>query len=193
MFGHKYITFLLSARNSLNQVFYKQLQRRVGIDYRHIFPIYLDRIKDTEVDDIANILDSNKLLTEAVLNINGGIAGLKTFIKNDCKSSFSELLLKMFDSPDIKGRLNKLYSSVDKCGDEKLKEVVIFSLLKNISNYDISFLEILDLFKAIANDINSHCLQNKQSVKFSINSAFFIEMCYNKCKKIIKSNKKACT
>ena len=39
----------------------------------------------------------------------------------------------------------------------------------------------------------SHCLQNKQSVKFSINSAFFIEMCYNKCKKIIKSNKKACT
>ena len=38
-----------------------------------------------------------------------------------------------------------------------------------------------------------HCLQNKQSVKFSINSAFFIEMCYNKCKKIIKSNKKACT
>ena len=33
-----------------------------------------------------------------------------------------------------------------------------------------------------------HCLQNKQSVKFSINSAFFIEMCYNKCKKIIKSN-----
>ena len=41
--------------------------------------------------------------------------------------------------------------------------------------------------------INSHCLQNKQSVKFSINSAFFIEMCYNKCKKIIKSNKKACT
>ena len=29
--------------------------------------------------------------------------------------------------------------------------------------------------------------------KFSINSAFFIEMCYNKCKKIIKSNKKACT
>ena len=148
MFGHKYITFLLSARNSLNQVFYKQLQRRVGIDYRHIFPIYLDRIKDTEVDDIANILDSNKLLTEAALNINGGIAGLKTFIKNDCKSSFSELLLKMFDSPDIKGRLNKLYSSVDKCGDEKLKEVVIFSLLKNISNYDISFLEILDLFKA---------------------------------------------
>jgi len=41
--------------------------------------------------------------------------------------------------------------------------------------------------------ISSHCLQNKQSVKFSINSAFFIEMCYNKCKKIIKSNKKACT
>ncbi len=41
--------------------------------------------------------------------------------------------------------------------------------------------------------LNSHCLQNKQSVKFSINSAFFIEMCYNKCKKIIKSNKKACT
>ena len=41
--------------------------------------------------------------------------------------------------------------------------------------------------------IISHCLQNKQSVKFSINSAFFIEMCYNKCKKIIKSNKKACT
>ena len=42
-------------------------------------------------------------------------------------------------------------------------------------------------------EINSHCLQNKQSVKFSINSAFFIEMCYNRCKKIIKSNKKACT
>ena len=44
-----------------------------------------------------------------------------------------------------------------------------------------------------AQEIISHCLQNKQSVKFSINSAFFIEMCYNKCKKIIKSNKKACT
>ena len=41
--------------------------------------------------------------------------------------------------------------------------------------------------------LKSHCLQNKQSVKFSINSAFFIEMCYNKYKKIIKRNKKACT
>ena len=45
----------------------------------------------------------------------------------------------------------------------------------------------------IPKGVFSHCLQNKQSVKFSINSAFFIEMCYNKCKKIIKSNKKACT
>ena len=49
------------------------------------------------------------------------------------------------------------------------------------------------LFLLVKEMINSHCLQNKQSVKFSINSAFFIEMCYNKCKKIIKSNKKACT
>ena len=49
------------------------------------------------------------------------------------------------------------------------------------------------LLNIAVKNIISHCLQNKQSVKFSINSAFFIEMCYNKCKKIIKSNKKACT
>lgn len=54
--------------------------------------------------------------------------------------------------------------------------------------------EIIPQFENPQNlKLNSHCLQNKQSVKFSINSAFFIEMCYNKCKKIIKSNKKACT
>ena len=56
-----------------------------------------------------------------------------------------------------------------------------------------SFISNIEPSKTTVSYISSHCLQNKQSVKFSINSAFFIEMCYNKCKKIIKSNKKACT
>ena len=147
-YGHENITFLLSSRFSVNQIFYNQLQRRLNIAYNSICPIYLNRLNDQETKALADILDNNKLLTEAVLNLKGGTKNLVSFISNECKSSFSELLLKLFDSSDIKTRLYELYSQIEKSQDKKLKEVVVFSLLKNVSNYDISFSEILDLFNA---------------------------------------------
>ena len=116
---------------------------------------------------------------------------------NAAISYFLESTNKQFDKTDIVKQTSTL-------------RINIINLLCQSLNFDIYVIKskgennkkhtdvILQLFGIICEKysfckIYSHCLQNKQSVKFSINSAFFIEMCYNKCKKIIKSNKKACT
>lgn len=147
-YGHSNITFLLSARNGVNQIFCKQLERKLHISSKDICPLYLNNLQDDETERLSVIFENNKLLTEAVLNLDGKIQNLNSIIREDCKSQFSNFLLRLFDSSDIKNRLTELYSKLEQSENEQIKEVVIFSLLKNISNYDITFYEILDLFNA---------------------------------------------
>lgn len=147
-YGHRNITFLLSARNGVNLMFRKQLEKALHIDTEDICPLYLDQIQDdTEINDLATILENNSLLTESVCAV-ADHNGLVTFIKHDCHANFSNLLLRLFEASSIKEKLEKLYGDLEKTEKTKVKEVAIFALLKNISNYDVNFNEILDLFSA---------------------------------------------
>lgn len=146
-YGHANITFLLTARNGVNIMFCKQLERALHINAEDIQPLYLNQLQQEEIDCLASLIEDNSLLT---VDSFGGTNRLdfKKFIMEDCKARFSNVLLKLFESSNIRNKLVKLYSDLEKYENKKVKEVAIFSLLKNISNYDLNFHEILDLFSA---------------------------------------------
>lgn len=146
-YGHSNITFLLTARNGVNLMFCKQLERALHIESEDIHPLYLNQLQKKEIDDLVSVLENNSLLTAALDDVSNG-TDLNNFIANDCKANFSNLLLKLFESSNIKKKLERLYDDLEKSENLKVKEVAIFSLLKNISNYDLNFHEILDLFGA---------------------------------------------
>ena len=100
----------------------------------------------------------NSLLTDSIFEGKDSDS-LIEFIKADCKANFSNLLLQLFESSNIKKKLHKLYTDLLNTEKVKVKEVVIFSLLKNVSNYDLSFHEILDLFNADYISIKSNDIE----------------------------------
>lgn len=146
-YGHLNITFLLTARSGVNLMFCKQLERALHIKTEDIHPLYLNQLQGREIDELANVLENNSLLTIGTYDVSDS-TDLKKFIAEDCKASFSNILLKLFESSNIKEKLEILYKGLEESENTKVKEVAIFSLLKNISNYDLNFHEILDLFGA---------------------------------------------
>lgn len=145
LYGHKNISFLLTARNGVNQMFCKQLERALKIQTEDIAPLYLNKLQDNEIDDLAFLLENNSLLSLAAIEDD---ESTKEFLLTTCEGKFSNLLLKIFNSNDIKRKLTDLYTQLCNHNNRKIKEVAIFSLLKNVSNYDIDFPEILDLLEA---------------------------------------------
>lgn len=146
-YGHSNITFLLTARNGVNLMFCKQLERALHIETEDICPLYLNQLQKKESEELANILENNSLLKDGVCS-ETGIEDIEKFIREDCKGCFSNLLLRLFESSNIKEKLEILYKGLEESENTQVKEVAIFSLLKNISNYDLNFHEILDLFNA---------------------------------------------
>lgn len=146
-YGHANITFLLTARNGVNLMFCKQLERALHINSEDIHPLYLNQLQPEEIVDLANLLENNSLLTDGKYD-GSNTTDLQKFITDDCKGRFSNVLLQLFESSNIKDKLVKLYEDLENQENEIVKTVAIFSLLKNISNYDLNFHEILDLFSA---------------------------------------------
>lgn len=142
------ITFLLSARTSINQMFYKRLERVLYIQPEDVRILNLNLIyPGIETNTLAHILEDNALLTEKSFN-EVEHYDLPGFINNECRGCFSDLLLKLFESSNIKNKLAELYSALENEQNLSMKRIAIFMLLKNISNYDLTISEILDLFEA---------------------------------------------
>lgn len=146
-YGYSNITFLLTARNGVNLMFCKQLENALHIDAQDIRPIYLNQLQPPEIKELSALLENNYLETSAILEASN-CTSLEDFIVRECNSAFSSLLLKLFEASTIKEKLKDLYSGLENTENKQVKQVIIFSLLKNISNYDLNFHEILDLFHA---------------------------------------------
>lgn len=141
-YGHRNITFLLTARDGVNLMFCRQLERALHINTEDIKPLYFNQLQPDEINDLAIVLENNALLPDSV---NGDI---QSFVKNTCNANFADLLLYLFDSKNIKNKLEKLYRQLVKTENRSVKEVSIFMLIKSVSNYDLTFHEILDLFNS---------------------------------------------
>lgn len=107
-------------------MFCKQLERALHIEIEDIHPLYLNQLQDTEIENLAGILENNSLLTDSIFEGKDGDS-LIEFIRTDCKANFSNLLLQLFESSNIKKKLNKLYTDLLNTEKIKVKEVVIFS------------------------------------------------------------------
>ena len=119
-YGHRNITFLLSARNGVNLMVCKQLERALHIEIEDVHPLYLNQLQDNEIEDLAGILENNSLLTDSIFGEKGSDS-LIEFIRTDCKANFSNLLLQLFESSNIKKKLHKLYTEL--LNTEKIKAV----------------------------------------------------------------------
>lgn len=147
-YGCGNITFLLTARTSVNQMFYKRLENTLRIRTEEIRPLYLNEIKNSkEVKELALILADNKLLPAELCKETNNDT-LEDFITNECNGYFSALLLKLFESSNIKEKLVQLYMNLERNKNVTVKRIAIFILLKSVSNYELSIPQIYDLFQA---------------------------------------------
>ena len=156
-------------------------------------------------ENILNLRKSRQLTQESLASMIG--VSTQTVSKWENNTNMPDITLLPIIADIFEVTIDELFgrtNSTESCDPNEVFDITCDDLLRNIiksgeNGEEHSVEELLEHFKSCLDDprtrtgIFSHCLQNKQSVKFSINSAFFIEMCYNKCKKIIKSNKKACT
>lgn len=124
-YGHANITFLLTARNGVNLMFCKQLERALHINAENIHPIYLNQLQYEEINDLAKLLEENSLLTDRKYSGTSS-NDLKEFITNDCKGRFSNLLLMLFESSNIKDKLVKLYDNLENSENEIVKKLLFF-------------------------------------------------------------------
>lgn len=144
--GNKNITFILTARSSMNQINSKKLCQTLNIDVADIKPIYLNIMNTNEIDNFAQVIYDNKLLTNELKGMD--LVEISDYLKNKCDSKMANILLKVFDSSYIKNELSNIYSEAIESMNQNIKEICIFSLLQPIMNIKLTFSELLELLSA---------------------------------------------
>lgn len=141
-FNIRNLTFILTARKAINRFNHRKIVELLGIDENMISPIILDNLSDKEIADLSYMLKSNSLLSKKMPTT--GIKDISRFIKVNCKSKLSNVLLELFDSSDIKGRLIDLYKNGHTHAPE-IKEISIFGLMKSTMNLNLDFIDMCDI------------------------------------------------
>lgn len=142
-YGLQNITFILTARKSVNAPNFRKLITTLRIPETDIMPIYLDRLDDNDVEKLSNILSTHNLLSQHFESSKS--EDIEEYISTKCHSRFSDLLLDLFNSSNIKERIYANYQEISK--DTQMKKVVIFALLKASMNLEVNFIDFLNILK----------------------------------------------
>lgn len=162
----KNITFILTARNVLNNLNFRKLQHSLNISADKVRLIPINKLDTNEVRNLAYVFRSNSILSPKMQTTRAN--EIESHITNKCKSKFSDILLEFFDSSDIRGRLENLYKDI-LCEEKKeVKELAIFALMRATMNINIDFEEALTLL-----DINFALLSARDEV--FINEIFDVQ------------------
>lgn len=137
------ITFILTSRKSLNPS-YRVLINALGITESNIKPLFLDVLKDNEVEALSELITINKLYSSNMSDRTA--SGIRDYIQNACHSRFADLLLDFYNSSDIKERISLVW---EKGLDEVLpcKRLSILALMKSVMGIDFNFTDMLNLLK----------------------------------------------
>ncbi len=142
-YGLQNITFVLTARKSVNAPNFRKLITTLKISETDIMPVYLDKLEENDVEKLSNILSTHNLLSQRFESSRS--TDIEDYMSTKCHSRFSDLLLDLFNSSNIKKRIYANYQEISK--DSQMKKVVIFALLKSSMNLEVDFIDFLNILK----------------------------------------------
>lgn len=142
-YGIRNITFVLTARRSVNTPNFRKLISTLGINESDVYPIFLDRLVDDDVKKLSVILSTHNILSEKFPSSKPD--EIEEYIYKNCHSRFSDLLLELFNSSNIKSSINDNYKEISK--NVQIKKLVIFTLLKSSMNLEIDLTDFLNIMK----------------------------------------------
>ena len=137
------ITFVLTTRKSVDPS-YRTLINKLDITEDDIMPLYIDRLKDREVESLSSVISRNSLYSNKMSDRTP--SNIQKHIRDNCHSRFADLLLELYNSSDIKQRI----SDVWKNGSDEImpiKRLAILALMKSVMNIDFNLSEMLNLLK----------------------------------------------
>lgn len=161
LFRTKDTIVIVSDRSIINDTVYGTLE---GILFKENYLIKdLNKISNIEVFQLIDIISHYGLWGEySSLSLDRK----RKIIEENCKSSFRLLLLLLLDSPDIKGRFNKLLDLI-KRANESFFDATLLILASNLFDFNLD----LDKLIYILDDelINNPSFHNNDSLMEVIN------------------------
>lgn len=142
-YGIRNITFILTARKSVNTPNFRKLLSTLKIDETEVAPIFLDRLDEEDVKKLSDILSEHNVLSDRFPSSKAN--EIEEYISTNCHSRFSDLLLELFNSSNIKNRIKDNYLEISK--NEQMKRLVIFTLLKACMNLEIDIIDYMNILK----------------------------------------------
>lgn len=140
-YGLENITFILTARSSINIPNFRKLVNCINISEDMIKTISCDKLTDNEIKNLSQIFSRNNFLSDKFSSSNP--EEIEDYISTVCNSRFSDLLLELFNSSSIKQRILETYLNISK--DKELKKVLIFTLIRASMSLEIDFVDFLNI------------------------------------------------
>ena len=130
------ITFLLTSRQSKISTNYRRLTNNLRILDSDVKPLKLNHLTNQEIQSLATVLYSNNLCANEK-GIDSQDDAVE-FIRFNCKSRISDVIIKLFDSSYIREQLLSLYTRTLQEQDQAFGELSVASLASEVLNLHLS-------------------------------------------------------
>ncbi len=142
------IVYILTARTSINLLSFRRLCNTLHVNEMDIQLVRINNLNNQEIGSLAYLFKNNSLLSTKFDS--SSVSDIEQYITAQCGGKFSNILLAIFESSDIKRRLNELFSQINSSTqiNSKIKDISIFILIQALQNIELSLYEVLDLFEA---------------------------------------------
>jgi hypothetical protein len=137
------IRFILTSRKAVApriSVLYGVL----GIAESDVFPLYIDRLSNTEIQHLAEVILDNSLLSSKIKSSQHD--DIVEYLTTKCNSKFSDILLELFDSSGIKTRILSVWSNIQSASSN-VRTLAILALMKSVMSIYMDYSEIMELLR----------------------------------------------
>lgn len=149
-YGCKNVTFVLTGRIVKEENNIRKVKNNLGLEMSDIKSVYLNTLSNEECDELASIIKQEDI-TPAEL-ADKDIDEISKYLREDCKGRIADIVLKLYESSQIRTELEKLYNSAI-MSDNRLKKLTITTLANTVmslglSMYDITAIHSIDFVVA---------------------------------------------
>lgn len=135
------MTFVLSARKAVNPT-NTPIIRALNVQENDISVFFLDQLSSNEIDSLVYIIQRNALYSSSMQD--RSCESIKYYIENECRSRFSSVLLRAYNSSDIKSRITQLWNE-SKEEPVAIRHLAIIALMKAVMGMELNIAQMLDL------------------------------------------------
>jgi len=141
-YGCNNIIFLLTSRISRNTMNFRKLINTLAINDNEIFPLFLDKMNETEAKNLASVFSENKVLHSKFESMN--TSDIKDYLLQTCHGQISEIVLDLFESSYVKQQLNELFTKYMDNSTNAIQELAIASLATATMNLGLTLTDIIN-------------------------------------------------